>query len=87
MIDFYQTFIDPTSPTRAKLVVQLIAQGVSSKPEEANVKREEETRPIPNGTQPVLITSVRDYKARLAATAGARPVHDLSEFEELDSKL
>lgn len=88
MIDFYQTFMDPTSPTRAKLVVQLIAQGASSKKEgEEGAKPEEETTPISNGTTPVLITSVRDYKARLAATAGARPAHDLSEFEELDSKL
>ncbi|KAI0419931.1 peptidase M16 inactive domain-containing protein [Xylaria grammica] len=87
MIDFYQTFIDPTSPTRAKLVVQLIAQGVSSKTEEPDAKREEEAPSISNGTQTLLITSVRDFKARLGATAGARPVHDLSEFEELDSKL
>ncbi|KAI3336404.1 peptidase M16 inactive domain-containing protein [Xylariaceae sp. AK1471] len=87
MIDFYTTFIDPASPTRAKLVVQLIAQGVGSKPEDAEAKKEEPTQPILNGTKPLLITSVRDYKARLAATAGARPIHDMSEFEELDSKL
>ncbi|KAI1168102.1 peptidase M16 inactive domain-containing protein [Nemania serpens] len=87
MVDFYKTFIDPTSPTRAKLVVQLIAQGVSSKPEEADAKKDEVTPPISNGTQPILITSVRDYKARMAATAGPRSVHDMSEFEDLDSKL
>lgn len=88
MIDFYKTFIDPTSPTRAKLVVQLIAQGASPKAEEADdAKKDEVTPPISNGTQPVLITSVRDYKARMAATAGPRSAHDMSEFEELDSKL
>ncbi|KAI1148070.1 peptidase M16 inactive domain-containing protein [Nemania diffusa] len=94
MIDFYSTFIDPASPKRAKLVVQLIAQGVSSGPkdtdakkEETEAEKEETTPPISNGTQPVLITSVRDYKARMAATAGPCAVHDLSEFEELDSKL
>ncbi|KAI0408675.1 peptidase M16 inactive domain-containing protein [Xylaria palmicola] len=87
MIDFYQAFIDPTSPNRAKLIVQLIAQSVSSKTEDTEAKGEDATPPISNGTQPTLITSVRDYKARLAATAGARPIHDLSEFEELDSKL
>jgi insulysin len=87
MIDFYTTFIDPSSPARAKLVVQLIAQGVSTETKESEVKKEEATTPISNGTKPLLITSLRDYKARLSATAGARPVHDLSEFEELDSKL
>jgi insulysin len=87
MIDFYKTFIDPTSPSRAKLVVQLIAQGASSKPEEVDAKKEKVTPPISNGTKPVLITSVRDFKARMAATAGPHAVHDLSEFEELDSKL
>jgi insulysin len=87
MIDFYERFIDPTSPTRAKLIVQLIAQGTSPKPEEADAKREEATAPISNGTEPVLITSVRDYKAGLGTTAGARPARDLTEFEELDSKL
>ncbi|KAI0439248.1 peptidase M16 inactive domain-containing protein [Xylaria telfairii] len=87
MIDFFQTFIDPASPTRAKLIVQLIAQGVSSKPEKADTKKEEGTVLISNGTQPLVITSVRDYKARLATTAGAHPIYDLSEFEELDSKL
>ncbi|KAJ8107438.1 hypothetical protein ONZ43_g6733 [Nemania bipapillata] len=86
MIDFYKTFIDPSSPSRAKLVVQLIAQGASSKTE-VDAKKEEVTPPISNGTKPVLITSVRDFKARMAATAGPRAVHDLSEFEELDSKL
>lgn len=79
--------MDPTSPSRSKLVVQLIAQGVSAKPEDAEAKEEEPTTPISNGTEPILITSVRDFKAGLATTAGARPIHDLTEFEELDSKL
>ncbi|KAI1128510.1 peptidase M16 inactive domain-containing protein [Nemania abortiva] len=87
MIEFYKTFIDPTSPKRAKLVVQLIAQGTSSKSKETAAKKEEVTPPISNGTQPVLITSVRDFKVKMAATAGPQAVHDLSEFEELDSKL
>ena len=33
------------------------------------------------------IENVHDYKASLAMTAGARPVGDLSEFEELEPKL
>ncbi|KAI0105424.1 peptidase M16 inactive domain-containing protein [Nemania sp. FL0031] len=87
MIHFYKTFMDPMSPQRAKLVVQLIAQSTAPKSDEANAKEEEGTSPISNGTQPALITSVRDYKAKMAVTAGPHSVHDLSEFEELDSKL
>lgn len=43
--------------------------------------------PSANGTIPHLIDDVRAFKAGLAATAGARPAKDLSEYEELDSKL
>ncbi|KAI9733464.1 MAG: Insulinase (Peptidase M16) [Claussenomyces sp. TS43310] len=34
-----------------------------------------------------VIENVREYKSRLAASPGPLPVKDLSEFEELDSKL
>lgn len=37
--------------------------------------------------KPYIIESVREYKSRLAATPGPQPTKDLSEFEELDSKL
>ncbi|KAI0396882.1 peptidase M16 inactive domain-containing protein [Xylariaceae sp. FL0594] len=87
MVEFFTRYIDPTSPTRAKLVVQLIAQGVSSKPVDGETRERIETPPISNGTTPVLITSVRDYKTGLPVTPGARPKRDISEFEELDSKL
>lgn len=43
--------------------------------------------PSGNGTTPHVIDDVRTFKAGLAATAGARPVKDLSEYEDLDSKL
>jgi insulysin len=33
------------------------------------------------------ITDVRRFKASLLASAGARPVKDLSEYEEVDAKL
>ncbi|KAI1492445.1 peptidase M16 inactive domain-containing protein [Biscogniauxia mediterranea] len=91
LIEFYQTFIHPTSPTRAKLVVQLIAQSTSPKSKESEETKESDetvaTEVPSNGTEPLLITSVRDYKATLAATAGARPINDLSQFDEIDSKL
>ncbi|KAJ9639866.1 metalloprotease [Coniosporium tulheliwenetii] len=40
-----------------------------------------------NGTEPVEITDVHAFKASLSVSAGARPVRDLSEFEDLESKL
>ncbi|KAK3340911.1 Metalloenzyme, LuxS/M16 peptidase-like protein [Neurospora tetraspora] len=43
--------------------------------------------PSSNGTKPILIEDVRSYKAGLPVSAAARPVKDLSEYEELDSKL
>ncbi|KAI1157274.1 peptidase M16 inactive domain-containing protein [Nemania serpens] len=84
MVDFYKTSIDPASPTRAKLVVQLVAQGVSSKAEDekpADDKKDEVTLPVSNGTQPFMITSVRDYKAQMATTAGPCAIHDLRESD------
>ncbi|KAI1357466.1 Metalloenzyme, LuxS/M16 peptidase-like protein, partial [Xylaria arbuscula] len=74
MIEFYTNYIYPTSLTRARLVVQLIAQGVDT--ELAN----HGPALVSDGTVPTLITSVRDYKAGLAVSAGARPVRNLGEF-------
>lgn len=36
---------------------------------------------------PYVIENVREFRSRLAVSAGPQPVKDLSEFEELDSKL
>lgn len=88
MIEFYSTYIRPTSPVRSKLVVQLIAQSISSKAKEAEESSNGDATTIySNGTEPLLIQSVRNYKARLSVTAGARPIRDLTDFEEIDSKL
>lgn len=87
MVEFYTTYIIPTSSQRAKLAVHLVAQGVSKKTEEATVT-DGETEKIPgNGTEPHLIENVRDFKAGLVASAGARPIKELSEFEDFDAKL
>jgi insulysin len=40
-----------------------------------------------NGTTPYTITDVREFKSKLQVSAGPQPVKDISEFEELDSKL
>jgi insulysin len=37
--------------------------------------------------EPYVIENVRTFKASLPVSAGATPVKDLSEFEELDAKL
>ncbi|XDG00719.1 hypothetical protein ABKA04_000334 [Annulohypoxylon sp. FPYF3050] len=88
MVEFYSTYIKPTSPTRAKLVVQLVAQGIGPKVKEAEESSNGDTTTIwSNGTEPFLIKNVRDYKARLSVTAGARPIRALTDFEEIDSKL
>jgi len=39
------------------------------------------------GPKPYLIENIRDFRSRLVVSAGPQPVKDLSEFEELDSKL
>ncbi|KAI0380898.1 hypothetical protein F5Y04DRAFT_289141 [Hypomontagnella monticulosa] len=82
MVEFYMTYIQPTSPTRAKLVVALIAQGVGSKAKEAEDQptNGDTTTAWSNGTEPLLIRNVRDYKAGLSATAGARPTYNYHSF-------
>jgi insulysin len=37
--------------------------------------------------KPYIIKNVREFKSLMAVSAGPQPVRDLSEFEELDSKL
>lgn len=48
---------------------------------------EEHDPPSLNGTKISFIEDPRDFKARLPVSAGARPVKDLTEYEELDPKL
>lgn len=40
-----------------------------------------------NSNTPVMIEDVRAFKASLAASAGAQPAKDLSEYEDFDPKL
>ncbi|PGH09771.1 insulysin [Blastomyces parvus] len=112
MIGFYRQYIDPESPTRAKLSIHLNAQSsVQHKgDDDAATPTVEDANGAVNGTingttngamnghaatpsaiskpgQPVYITNVSEYKARLAVSAGPAPIVDLSEFEEIDPKL
>ncbi|CAN8096702.1 unnamed protein product [Discula destructiva] len=54
--------------------------GVAGAQEEANP-------PSLNGTTVTFIEDARDFKALLPVSAGARPIKDLTEYEELDPKL
>ena len=95
MIEFYAAHIAPASPIRAKLVVNLIAQSSNPKEGEGENGEKADGAAVPTsngeavvaGPPPVLIEDVRDYKARLIASAGARPITPLSEFLEIDPKL
>lgn len=106
LIEFFNHYISPSSPVRAKLAVHMLAQsspksppvaetekeGVTSGPEpkspEAPVKIiGEENMKIGNGTTPTIIKDVHVWKAGLEVSRGARPVRDLSDFEELEAKL
>lgn len=131
MISFFDEFVDPSSPSRAKLAVHMHALGKSTASTEAStpaielapiadvakkmgesvatiativqdgVKQvEEELKRIDligknkngtitdaNGVDPIEIKDVRMFKSSLAVTPGAVPVKDISEFEELESKL
>ena len=67
--------------------------GISLQPEGATVDSEgvngivngvDEDREAANVT---LIDNVHEFKAQLTVSAGARPIKDLSEFEELEAKL
>ncbi len=50
-------------------------------------KKEEGAHTEARPSQAVVIEDVRDFKARLAVTPGARPVKPLSEYGELSAKL
>lgn len=112
MIEFYDHFIHPISPHRAKLAVYLIAQSeapveepskieelvgkakglvLGEKGEEKKAEEEEEAinyEKVPgNGTTPIYIKDVREFKATLQVTAGPRAIRHVSEFEEGEAKL
>jgi len=44
-------------------------------------------KPEVNGTTPILITDVRQFRSMLQVSAGPQPVKNISFFEELDAKL
>jgi insulysin len=100
MIRFYQQFIHPSSPLRAKLAIHLKAQtpapnatvdavtGTIEKGMQVlGIGKDTEIQGVENGTTPFVIIDVRQFKSMLQVSAGPQPVKHISEFEELDSKL
>jgi len=81
MIEMFKHYISPSSPARAKLAIHLHAKAVS----DASMKNGISVSEYSN--VPYIIKDVREYKSRLAITAGPQPVNDLSEFEDIDAKL
>ncbi|KAI9822691.1 MAG: Insulinase (Peptidase M16) [Pycnora praestabilis] len=57
------------------------------KPEEQEAEDQTPAEEASESRASDIIEHVRDFKARLPVSAGARPVRDLSEFEETGSKL
>lgn len=106
LIEFFNRYISPSSPVRAKLAVHMLAQSSPKSAPAAETEREgvtsgsepkspetpvevigEENMKIGNGTTPTIIKDVHVWKAGLEVSRGARPVKDLSDFEELEAKL
>ncbi|KAL3417361.1 zinc protease [Phlyctema vagabunda] len=103
MIKFFQQYISPASPSRAKLAIYLNAQGTAEETTNGvtgvvekgmkalGLDSAKETTPevkvVGNGTKPFVITDVREFRAKLQVSAGPQAVKDISEFEELDAKL
>ncbi|KAI5284325.1 Insulinase (Peptidase M16) [Ascosphaera atra] len=80
MIEYYEKYILPTSPTRSKISVHMIAKAKS--------QDGGEKKPLPEHRNiPTYITDVTDFKARNPMTASPHPVIDLGYFEDLGSKL
>lgn len=95
IVEFFDHYLSPASPLRSKLSIYLHAQGTSPVAEGTAVEKavaitESETPSLEEPSRKndtIVIEDVRDFKASLAVTTGARAVKDLSEFEELDAKL
>jgi len=101
MVDYYELHMSPTSPHRAKAAVWLVAQttpedstakladavanGVKDKDDTTSTASSE--RKLPTIKEAEVIEDVRDFKARMPLSEGARPAKDLSEFEDLEPKL
>jgi len=69
---------------RKNLGTLLVALKIKAPVEDMEVNGTEVAKKIPT---PVVIEDVDSWKASLTVSEGPRPVNDLSQFEELESKL
>ncbi|KAH7012102.1 peptidase M16 inactive domain-containing protein [Microdochium trichocladiopsis] len=87
MIGFYNKFIAPESPERAKLAIHLIAQGPSGNATQAHVPLEREDVPAPsNGKELVEITDIKGFKTGLKASAFVRQSWNRGVSQQADAK-
>lgn len=85
MVTFFDNYIDPSSSLRAKISVHLEAQkSASIAPGDAAQEKEAKSN---SSSQATIIEDVHAFKSSLALSAGARPVKDLSVYEDLVPKL
>ena len=97
VLECFNKYLSPASSERARLSVYLYAQGRGQdegkevSPQEEVTTEKEQTDDAANGKtavdEAIEIHDVYGYKASLAATPGACPVKDLSEYEDTDAKL
>lgn len=90
MQDFYAKYIDPESPTRAKLSTYLNAQKVVQE-EALDVKPAAEEAvaelPAPKTSKSVVVEDVEAWKSGLQVSRGIKPVTDIRDFQDFESKL
>lgn len=100
VLECFKKHLSPHSPERARLSVRLYAQGRGKDTAEGDkeAKTSDEATGLEDSPETsaraksiieeaVEIEDVHAFKASLAATPGARPVKDFSEYEETDAKL
>ncbi|KAK2122190.1 hypothetical protein NOF04DRAFT_1197537 [Fusarium oxysporum II5] len=81
LLEFLNQRLNPASGQGTRLSIHLQAQG------KAEGKADEEPSPGDAIKTAEEITDVRLYKASSTASSGARPIKDISEYEDTDVKL
>jgi len=90
-MEFLNRRLKPVSSRRDRLSIHLQAQGkaegVDKRQEEAQKNANMETSAGDDVKMAEEITDGRLFKAGLTASLGARPVKDISEYEDTDAEL
>lgn len=88
-IDLLERYLEGELKLSKNVIGSIIAEA-----KDAGLKRvasDDNSGSVSNGSTAVVsateITDLRRFKSGLMVTQGARPVKDLSEFEEVDAKL